>query len=190
VIVLTRDPRAFLADQLLRSCDQAVTYPEVGLTQASEGPPGYNHDRVSLRVGEGELAWERARAAIRLWRAHAHAGITITPADAPVREGTTVVASRGFGPMLILAPCRVVYGTDEPSRFGFAYGTLPGHPESGEEAFHVVLGTDGAVTAEIVAFSRPADFLTRAASPVARQVQKAATRRYLEGIMRYIAGAK
>jgi uncharacterized protein (UPF0548 family) len=190
VIVLTRDPTTVLADQLRRSCDQAVTYPEIGLTQASELPPGYNHDRVSLRVGEGDLAWERACAAIKLWRAHARAGITITPADAPVREGTTVIASRSFGPMLILAPCRVVRRTDEPSRFGFAYGTLPGHPESGEEAFHVVLETDGSVTAEIVAFSRPADLPTRAASPLARQIQKAATRRYLEGIKKYAAGAK
>jgi uncharacterized protein (UPF0548 family) len=190
VIVLTRDPRTFVADQLRRSCDQAVTYPEIGRTQASELPPGYNHDRVRLSVGEGDLAWERARAAIRLWRAHAHAGITISPADAPVREGTTIIASRNFGPMLILAPCRVVRETDEPSRFGFAYGTLPGHPASGEEAFHVVLEADGGVTAEIVAFSRPADLLTRAASPLARQVQKAAIRRYLEGIKRYVAETK
>jgi uncharacterized protein (UPF0548 family) len=147
VIVLTRDPRTFVADQLRRSCDQAVTYPEIGLTQAPELPAGYNHDRVNLRVGEGDLVWERARAAIRLWRAHAHTGITITPPDAPVIEGTTVIPSRSFGPMFILAPCRLVRGTDEPSRFGSAYGTLPGHPERGEEAFHVVMQPDGRVTA-------------------------------------------
>ena len=34
-------------------------------------------------------------------------------------------------------PCRVVYVVDEPDRRGFAYGTLPGHPESGEELFLV-----------------------------------------------------
>ena len=107
-----------------------------GFTRESELPPGYNHDRVSLRVGEGHLAWERARAAIRLWRAHAHAGIKITPADAPVGEA------------------------------------------------------NGTVTAEIVAFSRPADLPTRPASPLARQVQKVATRRYLEGIKGYVAEAE
>ncbi len=76
-----------------------------------------------------------------------------------------------------------------PSRFGFAYGTLPGHPESGEEAFHVVLETDGTVTAEMVAFSRPADLPTLAVAPLGQQIQKSATRRYLEGIKRYVAGA-
>jgi NAD(P)-dependent dehydrogenase (short-subunit alcohol dehydrogenase family) len=34
-----------------------------------------------------------------------------------------------------VAPCRVVYVTEEARRFSFAYGTLPGHPEQGEVAF-------------------------------------------------------
>ena len=37
----------------------------------------------------------------------------------------------------VRAPCRVVYVVDEPDRRGFAYGTLPGHAESGEERFVV-----------------------------------------------------
>ena len=80
--------------------------------------------------------------------------------------------------------------TDEPQRFGFAYGTLPGHPEVGEEAFHVVLDDDATVSAEIVAFSRPGDLLTRLAGPVARGAQKAVTRRYLAGIQRYVVGMR
>jgi uncharacterized protein (UPF0548 family) len=40
----------------------------------------------------------------------------------------------------VAAPWRVVYVTDEPDRFGFGFGcgTRPGHPEAGEEAFHLV----------------------------------------------------
>jgi uncharacterized protein (UPF0548 family) len=57
--------------------------------------------------------------------------------------------------MLILAPCRVVRATDEPEPVRIRLGPLPGHPGSGEEAFHVVLETDGTVTAVTVAFSRP-----------------------------------
>ena len=101
-----------------------------------------------------------------------------------------MIASRTVGPLVIAGPCRVVYGTDEPARFGFAYGTLPGHPEKGEEAFHVVRDGAGRVTAEIVAFSRPDDLFTRVAAPVARQIQKVATRKYLEGIRNHVAGAK
>jgi uncharacterized protein (UPF0548 family) len=31
----------------------------------------------------------------------------------------------------------VVWTVDEPNRIGFGYGTLQGHPESGEESFVV-----------------------------------------------------
>ena len=56
-------------------------------------------------------------------------------------EATTEIAAVGsevivhLGP--VQAPCRVVYVVDEPDRRGFAYGTLPGHAESGEELFLV-----------------------------------------------------
>jgi uncharacterized protein (UPF0548 family) len=185
VIVLSRHRDPLLAKYLARSSQDEVTYPEVGLTRSATLPPGYRHDRLSLQVGAGENAWERAKDAIRRWKAHAHAGITITPPDAPVLEGTTILASRALGPVTILAPCRVVYGTDEPTRFGFAYGTLPGHPETGEEAFHVALGDEDTVTAEILAFSRPDDLPTKIAGPIARKIQEAATRRYLAGIQQY-----
>ena len=54
--------------------------------------------------------------------------------EGDARPGERVVSRIAPG---IATPCRVVYVIDEPSRRGFAYGTLPGHPESGEEAFIV-----------------------------------------------------
>ncbi len=74
---------------------------------------------------------------------------------ARLQPGVTVVATRLIGPMVLAIPCRIVYCTDEPNRFGFAYGTLPGHPERGEEAFHVLRGPENSMTGQIVAFSRP-----------------------------------
>jgi uncharacterized protein (UPF0548 family) len=56
----------------------------------------------------------------------------------------------------------VTYVLDEPRHKGFAYGTLPGHPERGEEAFALELHDDGAVTFTITAFSRPASLLAKA----------------------------
>ena len=35
-------------------------------------------------------------------------------------------------------PCRVIYVDEDPGRFAFAYGTLPGHPERGEVAFRSI----------------------------------------------------
>ena len=102
-------------------------------------------------------------------------------------DATTVTAAAGtdmlghLGPMRV--PCRVVYVVDEPDRRGFAYGTLPGHPESGEELFCVRHdpATD-AVYAEISAFSRPATWWSRLGSPVARVAQRVITQRYLRTV--------
>ena len=42
--------------------------------------------------------------------------------------------------------CRVASVVDEPNRFGFAYGTLPIHPEQGEQSFIVERDEGGKVT--------------------------------------------
>ena len=190
VLLLGRQLPTRLDRQLERSRHDEVTYQEVGGTRGPALPAGYRHDRLVRPIGKGADTWSRSKDAIRLWRAHTRAGIVITPSDAEIRDGSTVLASRRLGPVTIVAPCRVVYVTDEPSRFGFAYGTLPGHPERGEEAFHVVLGADGTVSAEIAAFSRPDDLATRVAGPIARAIQVTATRRYPDGIEAHAAGAK
>jgi uncharacterized protein (UPF0548 family) len=62
--------------------------------------------------------------------------------------------------------------------FGFAYGTMPGHPERGEESFQVRLNSQGAVSFHVVAFSRPGDLATKLAGPIATSLQSIATRRY------------
>ncbi len=61
------------------------------------------------------------------------AGVRVEASTEVAAVGSEVLV--GFGPLR--APCRVVYVIDEPDRRGFAYGTLPGHPESGEELFAV-----------------------------------------------------
>ena len=72
--------------------------------------------------------------------------------------------------------CRIVYVVDDEGpvqRFGFAYGTLPEHAESGEERFTVEWHeADDAVWYDIVAFSRPQQLLTRLAYALVRRLQK------------------
>jgi len=187
VIVVSRDQQKLLADVLERARHDEVTYDEPGQSRSNGLPSGYHHDHLIVPIGHGEADWGRAQEAIGRWRAHHGAGLTVTPTAAPIEEGGTVVVSRNLGPVLLVAPCRIVYTTATATRFGFAYGTLPGHPEQGEEAFHVTF-EDGRVVAEIVAFSRPADLLTRLAGPLARQVQKATTKRYIDGIRADVQG--
>ena len=55
----------------------------------------------------------------------------------------------------------------------FAYGTLGGHAESGEERFRVPLDPPSErVVYEIAAFSRPAVLLSKLGYPLARRLQK------------------
>ena len=134
--------------------------------------------------------FDRAKDSLRLWQTHRHVGATLTPNNPPLVTGTVVVVIFHFVPVHVEAPCRIVYVTDEANRFGFAYGSLPGHPERGEEAFHVRREADGAVTFDIVVFSRPGDWLVRIGSPVARAVQRRVTKGYLEGVRQYVVGGR
>ena len=109
------------------------------------------------------------------------AGLRVPAATPRAAEGSSVVASFGVGPLRVPVPCRVVYVIDEPDRQGFAYGTLAGHPERGEELF-LLTREDGVITFSIVAFSRPATLLTRLGGPVGHWVQDRITERYLRAL--------
>jgi len=93
--------------------------------------------------------------------------------------GDTAVLTIRFLGIAVAAPVRVVYVLDEPNRAGFAYGTLEGHPESGEEAFVVERTDDGSVWLTVSAFSRPSTWYWTALYPALRLAQAMYTRRYL-----------
>jgi uncharacterized protein (UPF0548 family) len=165
------DMRRFLAVQ----ADLPFTYEAVGAT-AGTPPAGYVVDRTRVRLGEGEPVFRSAVAALRRWEQFDLGWVAAWPADTPIRAGEVVaVMGRAVG-LWWLNACRVVSVVDEAgatSRFGFAYGTLPGHVESGEERFLVEWdrGDDG-VWYDILAFSRPNHALTRLGYPVVRRLQK------------------
>src|SRR5690625_283244 len=97
----------------------------------SRAPDGYAPLACSARLRGTSL--ETAAADLLAWRMHARSGLRVRASDVPLREGTAVVLRLGLGPISFSAPCRVLELTHEPTRSGFAYGTLPGHPESGLE---------------------------------------------------------
>lgn len=103
--------------------------------------------------------------------------VTYAPSGAAlIRPGDTALLRWLLWPAHI--PARVVYVIDEPDRRGFAYGTLPGHPERGEEAFVVERRGDDSVWLVIRAFSRPSNALFWAAYPALRIMQAVFTARY------------
>jgi uncharacterized protein (UPF0548 family) len=160
----------------------SLTYPEVGRT-AGELPGGYRHLHRSVLIGYGPQVFTDAAAALMSWRVHLRAGLGVCASGPAAAPGAVVILRiPGAAPVRLTAPCRVVYDVSEPARRGFAYGTLPGHPESGEEAFIISHGDNDAVTFTITAFSRPATALARAAGPIGRLTQNLITSRYLRAI--------
>jgi uncharacterized protein (UPF0548 family) len=184
---LGRVDAAAVAEALAASSAAAPTYDGVGTTLGDAELPGYRTERYSAELGAGPDVLERGRDALRAWAAHTGAGLRVEPPNAPLAEGATVVLITRLGPLSVLAACRVVAVVDGPDRFGFAYGTLPLHPESGEEAFVVTRGADGVVRFEVVAVSRPAAPLARLGAPVTSLVQRRVTRHYLEALREAVA---
>ena len=155
-----------------------LTYPEVGATGEAL-PGGYHHLNASARIGAGRPRFERAADTVMHWGMQRGAGLGVQASAEKAAVGVVVVVRIGF----LRAPCRVVYVVGEPDRRGFAYGTLPGHPESGEELFTVRYDPAGrGVYAEVRAFSRPATWWSRLGLPITRLAQWIVARRYLRGI--------
>ena len=186
-ITLIRPTQRALEKWQAQAEQDRVTYSQVGATGSPHLPDGYAHTRQSVVVGSGVADFARSVEALQGWRAHLHAGATLSPPRPDIVAGAAVLAVVRVLLVFAVVPCRIVYVTDEDHRFGFAYGTLPGHPERGEEAFHVALAEDGVVTFQIVAFSRPANLVARLGHPLNRLIQARVTRRYLEGVRRYVA---
>ena len=185
-IRLTRPTSERLHQLAEHGREQSLTYEPVGVTETDETPSGYRRDRWQRIVGHGDADFARAADAIRQWAVHRGAGLVVG-ADRPPSVDQVVAMYAPLPIGYIDVVCRVVDVVDEPDRFGFTYGTLPVHPERGEESFIVVRASDGSVTFTITAVSRPAHPLARIASPIARRLQRSATDRYFAAITAAIA---
>ena len=108
------------------------------------------------------------------------------------QDGTRILAPGDTAqlrlPIGIQFPVRVVYVVNESKRVGFAYGTLKGHPEEGEEAWIIDYRDDNSVWITVRAFSRPANLFWWCGYPILRVVQEIYTRRYLRALAGPIEG--
>jgi uncharacterized protein (UPF0548 family) len=164
----------------------SLTYPEVGATQHEPLPDGYHHLRFRTQVGTGPEAFAAAREAVVTFAMHRATGARIR-SDAD-RAGSGVKLTVGLGPLT--APCEVVYTIDEPDRAGFGYGTLPGHPERGEEAFVVERDAAGRVWFSVTAFSRPARWFAVAGGYLTVALQNAYARYLGQTLKRLVESSR
>ena len=137
---------AFLARQREAS-DPAFSYLEIGASRHNaEHPRGYDLDHNRVQIGRGVAQFEAACAALRAWQMFPSPWTRISPVDAPIRVGEIITLQAHVLGIWWLNACEIVYVIDELGavrRFGFAYGTLRAHVESGEERFSVELHPDG-----------------------------------------------
>ena len=163
--------RRFLSDQ----SNQDYTYSAVGGTSGTP-PFGFVVDHTRIQLGKGQQVFDEAKNAIKRWEHFQLGWVETSSKDIPIERGQVVgVMARALG-IWVLNACRIVSVIDETGdvcRFGFVYGTLPGHVESGEERFQVEWNrSDDTVWYDILAISRPNHLLTRLGYPIVRRIQK------------------
>jgi uncharacterized protein (UPF0548 family) len=179
VIRLRRPSAEEIGVRLSRS-DEAFSYPEVGATADLDSLPrlavDYDVDRNQFALGTGRDLFEQARSHLLAWRHFDIPWIELHGARARVSSGQVVATLARAVAIWFLNPCRVVYtddASDSSNEAAFAYGTLPGHVECGEERFRVYIDPiNEKVTYEIVAFSRPAILLSKLGRRWVRRIQK------------------
>ena len=151
------------------------SYELVGGTKTNEVPEGFDSDCSRVLLGYGERVFDAACQLVREWKMMPRPWTAVYPAKVQlVPEAAVVVIARAFCCWWSNS-ARIVYTVDQQvptKRFGFAYGTLPGHVETGEERFLVEWDSlTDQVWYELVSFSQPRHPLVRWAYPLARRLQ-------------------
>ncbi|WP_104087011.1 DUF1990 family protein [Arthrobacter sp. GMC3] len=189
---------------LPRTDKGGLNYPQLGLTRmlaleptgTGEWPQGFGHVDTQIRVGTGDAAFAALTEGIMTWQIQRRSGLRVT---APPRAavGARVTSGFGVGNLRLPVPCEVVWALEptvvvradgaEATLSGFGYGTLPGHPALGEEAFLAMKTSDGGVYFRLLAFSKPAGLLFQLGAPVTKLTQRNVTKSYLQAARSLVA---
>jgi uncharacterized protein (UPF0548 family) len=170
---LIKPSTAEIDAQLKAAAADNYSYAAVGATREPSPPEGFVVDYNRQFLGSGRQIFERAQQAIRDWRMFEVPGLKLYYPNTPIEPGQTVAPVAEHLGIYSINLCRIVYVIDEPARYGFAYGTLSQHAESGEERFTVEYDPDtDEVWYDIYAFSRPGHWFVRLGYPYSRYRQK------------------
>lgn len=179
------------------------TYYPIGATydfRAGHGPANvaqkYHWLYGQYRIGHGECDFSAACKYINTFGMQEDLGMEFIDRPHSATVDSVLLMDFSLGPLRFYIPTRIVYvlddqertqpqtGTINPAlryiaRGGFAYGTLTGHPESGEELFSVELREDDSVWAVVLSFSRSGRWFTAICAAPAYLLQKWALNKYL-----------
>lgn len=170
---LIRRPSTVEIDRFLdRSRRLPVSYSPIGIVRDT-ADAGF--DEHVAAIGRGDADFERARSALAAWKHFDIGWVELFPRHASVEAGTVVALLIRHLGFWSLNGARVLYqvgGIGDQAAFGFAYGTLTNHAESGEELFEVFIdGESGDVIYRIRVVSWPQSALARLGTPIVRLLQ-------------------
>ncbi len=176
MFLLNRPSNEAIARFINANADVSFGYKEVGATAAMNPPPSYNIDHNRVWLGEGREIFNKATAALQAWKMFDFSWVHLCWPNAPIEQGSVVgilVNHLGFWS---LNAARIVYVIDEidgVERYGFAYGTLADHAESGEERFLIEYNlANASVWYDLYAFSQPKQLMASLGYPISRWLQK------------------
>jgi uncharacterized protein (UPF0548 family) len=163
------------------------SYAAVGITKEGICAKGYGKDHVRGQLGSGEDAFRAAVSAFEKWEQFNVGWVEVYPRNALIIPNSVVAVLAWHGSFWSLNACRIIYVINEQgplNRFGFGYGTLPEHAESGEERFLIEWDrSQDIVFYDVIAFSNPNFILGWLAYPLVRYIQNS-FRRDSERVMK------
>lgn len=156
-----------------------MTSPELHLWPLHNGP--HRQSEVSAIIGSGDALWERAARDILCWKVKTSSGFRVS-SSATVQAGDRIEVYAGVLGIRFVEPVEVLEVIKTPERVGFSYGTLPGHPVTGEEAF-IIERFGEQVKLTIRSLTSPAPQQPwRLLFPLLLVFQKVVRRRYLRSL--------
>jgi uncharacterized protein (UPF0548 family) len=151
---------------LIESQAMPFSYEPFGLSRSGR-------DYASIVIGHGRADYDRARQALAGWKQFDLGWVELHPRQSPYAVGTVVAVLIKHLGFWSLNGCRVAYHAEpDGDAFGYSYGTLPNHAESGEELFEVSIDPHSQnVSYRIRATSAPQSTLARIGQPYVRMLQ-------------------
>ncbi len=181
---LSRTSAAALQSILERLQRKPLTYTPAGVTLH----PQARMEQHTVLLGSGGATFERASLALRDFATHQSDWLRLFPDDSPPDQGQTVLIVLRWLGWGVVFGCRMVRVIREPRRSGFAYGSLPGHPERGEELFLVEWHADDRVTFTLRAVSQPSNLFYKLTRPAGRWLRFLGTRQYMRAMQQAATG--
>ncbi len=176
MLFFSRPSDAQIERFLAQAAASKLSYSEIGATSGSNIPSSYVIDHNRVLLGKGEALFHQAALAVREWKMFDLGWVRIYPSAPPIRTDENVAVIARWCNVYFVNACRIVDTIHEHvpiQRYGFVYGTLEDHAESGEERFTVEWDRHkDEVWYDILAFSRPNQFLSKIGYPFARRLQK------------------